>query len=122
MLEIEGGFQKVGRIVLIERDHLRKDTLNRSEQVMLFREGTSERGNRERNGKRKGGGRVKDGRVIEIRSQGTTAKISELKAENEATKRSSKVAFYRFTVHFSNTGSCYKSKATRNFKQRNSMI
>lgn len=55
MLETEV-FHKVGRIVLIKRDHLRKDTWNRSEQVMLFQEGTSERGNRESNGKRKGEG------------------------------------------------------------------
>lgn len=55
MLETEV-FHKVGRIVLIERDHLRKDMWNKSEQVMLFQKGTSEKGNRESNGKRKGEG------------------------------------------------------------------
>lgn len=34
----------MGKIVLIERDYLREDMKDGSEQVMLFQEGTSERG------------------------------------------------------------------------------
>lgn len=55
MLESEV-FHKVSRTVLIERDHLKKDMRDGSEQVMIFQEGTSERGNREMNGKRKAEG------------------------------------------------------------------
>ena len=55
MLETEV-FHKVSRIVLIERDHLRKDMRNGSEQVMIFQDGTGERRKREMNGKRKGEG------------------------------------------------------------------